>query len=109
MRFIVNVMRPPARHGTRGQTQGQPTQFMSDVPCEVKPLRGNEVAQARTVYAEATSTVTLYGNPGKLIQEKDYLTGGDLKNRVLSIGYIADPSQHQIGKIELLCGERTGG
>lgn len=108
MRHIVRVMRPTEAAGTRGQSQGEPQTIIAEWRCSIETLSGREVVQARTVFAEATHEVKGYGDPKKRFEERDYVTGGSIGERVLHIGFINDIQQNGVS-LSLLCQERTGG
>lgn len=104
LRHYVNVMKPTAAIGSRGELEGQDTTVRQGVPCSIETLSGREAEVARSTYPDATYRVRLYADPQKPVTAEMYLTGGTLGKRRLHIGFINDVDQ--VGFVnELLCGE----
>lgn len=100
---VVSVMRPTTAEGTRGEIRGNDQTLLKNVPASVVTLSGRELVQARTVFAEATYEVKLYGDPKHPIQATDYLM---FQGKKLAIAFSNDANQNGI-RYTLLCGERV--
>lgn len=91
-RHVVHVMQPPTEaHDSRGQTQGQDTIYLKNVPCSIEPLSSQEQIVAHQVYADATHRVEMYGDPKKPITTSHWL---NRLGRRLEIGSAIDVHQN---------------
>lgn len=108
LRHYVDVMKPTAAIGSRGELEGQASLVRQGVACSIETLSGREAEIARSTYPDATYRVRLYADPSKPVSEEMYLTGGTLGKRKLQIGFKNDIDQ--VGFVnELLCGEDLSG
>lgn len=104
MRHRVNVMRPPSPQGEPGQLNSQATELIKNVPCSIEPLSGREAERMQQMYATATLTVGMYGDPAKPLKTTDWLI--DQTGKRLNIMHIKDKQRNGI-ELELTCGEEV--
>jgi head-tail adaptor len=100
-RHLVNVYRPSTDVDDRGQRTGGVTEILVDVPCAIKQLSGLELIRAKKLFAEATYSVELWGDPDTPILTTDQIIWG---LRVLHIGAVVDEEQTGVA-IQVLCRE----
>jgi SPP1 family predicted phage head-tail adaptor len=86
-----------------GQRTGADTTVIAAIPCEIQQLTGLELIRARKIYAEATHSVKLWGDPSITITARHYLLFGARK---LFVGGVVDRENTGV-ELELLCKEAT--
>ena len=101
LRHQVDIYRPSASIGSRGQRTGSPTLLLAEVPCSIETLSGLEMIRAQKQFADATHRVHLHADPDTPLTPRDYLLFG---TRTLNIGAIEDVDQIGVECV-LLCKE----
>ena len=100
-RHRVTIKRPSASLGARGQRTGEDETVATEVPAAITALGGEELVQARQVFARARYRVELRFNPTLDLTEQHYL---EFRSRRLNIGMVTNVNEENV-EWTLLCAE----